>query len=154
MTLFEPRDPHFERKVRESFVRQGFMGFLGVTLAAVEPGGCEMHLPFRPEFSQQHGFFHAGLIGTLADNAGGYAAFSLMDRESSILTVEYKLNLLAPGDGELLIARARVLKPGRTLTICRSDVFVIKGGVEKLCATCLMTLMAMAGMADEPPGGC
>jgi len=148
--LFQSLDPNYERKVRESFSRQGFMKFIGAKLAEVKPGYCEIHVPYKDELSQQHGFFHAGIIGTIADNTGGYAAFSLMGAESSILTVEYKLNLVAPGDGDLLIGRARVVKPGRTLTVCRSEVFVVKNGIEKLCATSLMTLMAMTGMADEP----
>ena len=126
------------------------MKFIGEKLLEVKPSYCEIHLPYKKEHSQLHGFFHAGLIGTNADNTGGYAAYSLLGAESSILTVEYKLNLVAPGDGDLLIGRARVLKPGRTLTVCKSEVFVVKKGIEKLCATSLMTLMAMSGMADEP----
>ncbi|MEW6374416.1 MAG: PaaI family thioesterase [Thermodesulfobacteriota bacterium] len=94
--------------------------------------------------------FHTGVTGTIADNTGGYAAYSLMGAESSILTVEYKLNLVAPGDGDLLIGRAQVVKPGRALTVCRSEVFAVKNGIEKLCATSLMTLMSMPAMADEP----
>lgn len=147
---FKPLDQNYEKKVRESFSRQYFMNFIGAKLIDVRPGYCEIHLPYKKDLSQQHGFFHAGLIGTIADNSGGYAAYSLMGAESSILTVEYKLNLIAPGDGDLLIGRARVVQPGRTLTVCRSEVFVVKNGIEKLCATSLMTLMAMAGMADEP----
>ena len=147
---FKSLDPNYETKVRKSFLRQGFMKFIGATHLEVKPGYCEIHLPYKKELSQQHGFFHAGLIGTIADNTGGYAAYSLLGAESSILTVEYKLNLVAPGDGDLLIGRARVLKPGRTLTVCKSEVFVVKKGIEKLCATSLMTLMAMSGMADEP----
>ncbi len=147
---FEPLDPNFESRVRESFGRQGFMGHIGAVLAKVEPGYCEIHVPYTRELSQQHGYFHAGVVGTVADNTGGYAAFSLMPADSSILTVEYKLNLMAPGDGELLIGRGTVLKPGRTLTICRCEVIVVKEGVEKLCATSLMTLMGLAGKSDSP----
>ncbi len=147
---FEPLDPNYEKKVRESFLRQRFMKFIGAKLVEVKPGYCEIHVPYRDELSQQHGFFHAGVIGTIADNTGGYAAYSLMGAESSILTVEYKLNLVAPGDGDLLIGRARVVKPGRTLTVCKSEVFVVKNRTEKLCGTSLMTLMAMTGKADEP----
>jgi uncharacterized protein (TIGR00369 family) len=147
---FKSLDPNYEMKVRESFLRQGFMKFIGAELVEVKPGYCEIHLPYKKELSQQHGFFHAGVIGTIADNTGGYAAYSLMGAESSILTVEYKLNLVAPGVGDLLIGRARVVKPGRTLTVCRSEVFVVKNGIEKLCATSLMTLMAMTAMANEP----
>lgn len=147
---FEPLDPHYERRVRESFSRQEFMNFIGAQLIEVTPGYCEIHVPYKKDLCQQHGFFHGGVIGTIADNSGGYAAYSLMPADSSILTVEYKLNLVAPGDGDLLIGRARVVKPGRTLTVCRSEVFVVKNGTEKLCAISLMTLLIIAGMADEP----
>lgn len=147
---FEPSNPNFESRVRGSFSRQGFMTFIGAELTEVRPGFCEIRVGHARELTQQHGFFHAGVIGTIADNAAGYAAFSLMPADSSILTVEYKLNLVAPGDGDLLIGRAHVIKPGRTLTICRSEVFVVKNGVEKLCATSLVTLMRMKGKVDKP----
>jgi uncharacterized protein (TIGR00369 family) len=147
---FQPADPDFEKKVRDSFDRQGFMSYLGAILVELRPGFCEIQLEYKKELSQQHGHFHGGVIGTIADNAGGYAAFSLMPADSSILTVEYKLNLVAPGAGDLLIGRGRVTKQGRTLVICRSDVFVVKDGIEKLFATSLMTLMELAGKSDKP----
>ena len=147
---FEPLDPNYEMKVRESFARQQFMDFISAKLVEVKPGYCEIHLPYKKELSQQHGFFHAGVIGTIADNSGGYAAYSLMAADSSVFTVEYKLNLIAPGEGDLLIARGQVIRPGRNLTVCRTEVFVVKKGVEKLCATSLMTLMEMVGKIDEP----
>jgi uncharacterized protein (TIGR00369 family) len=93
--LFQPTDPYYEKRVRASFVRQPFMDLLGAQLLTVRPGLCEITLPYKKELSQQHGFFHAGTIGTIADNAAGYAAYSLMDADASILTVEFKLNLLA-----------------------------------------------------------
>lgn len=142
---FDVCDPAFETRVRSSFARQGVMRFLGAELAAVRPGRCEVRLPFKPELSQQHGFFHGGVIGTIADSAGGYAAFTLMPANAGVLTVEYKLNLLAPGDGDLLIARGEVVKPGRSLVVSRADVVVVKDGREKLCATLLQTLMTMRG---------
>jgi len=145
-------NPDWAARVAASFERQAFMGFLGARLAAVEPGGCDIELPFRPELSQQHGFFHGGVVGTLADNACGYASFTLAPADSSILTVEYKLNLMAPAAGAVLIARGRVIRPGRTLVVARADVSVRRDdGVEKPVATALATLMLMAGMADEPP---
>lgn len=147
-------NPDFAARVAASFDRQAFMGFLGARLAAVEPGGCDIELPFRPELSQQHGFFHGGVVGTLADNACGYASFTLAPADSSILTVEYKLNLMAPAEGAVLIARGRVIRPGRTLIVARADVSVRRDdGTEKPVATALATLMLMAGMADEPPAG-
>lgn len=145
---YVPDDPQYEEKVRASFARQTFMGFIGARLVDVQPGYCEIHVPYKRELTQQHGYFHAGIIGTLADNTGGYAAYTLMAADASVLTVEYKLNLLSPGEGELLIARGAVVKPGRTLTVCRSDVVVVKDGVEKLCAIAVVTLMQMAGKMD------
>ena len=146
----QPIDPDFEKRVRESFSRQGFMDFIGAEITEIGPGYCEIQVPYKRELSQQHGFFHAGIIGTLADNSGGYAAFTLMPTDASILTVEYKLNLIAPGDGELLIGRGQVIKAGSTLTICRPEVFVVKNGVQTLCATALMTLIALSGKPDKP----
>src|SRR5882672_4366208 len=102
-----------------------------------------MHIPYDINITQQHSFFHAGIVGTIADNSAGYAAFSLMDKQSSILTVEFKLNLISPADGELLIGRSQVLKNGNTLTICRSDVFIVKAGIEKLCAAAQSTLIEL-----------
>ena len=146
---FQPKTPHFKQKVKESFERQKFMGFINAELVQVEPGFCEIHLPFNENLTQQHGFFHAGVISTLADNAAGYASFSLMEESSSILTVEFKLNLISPGDGEKLIARANVIKNGRTLTICRAEVFVHKNGTEKLCAAAQSTLIELPNKADQ-----
>ena len=108
---------------------------------------CEIELPYSDAVSQQHGFFHGGVIGTIADSAGGYAAFGLMDAEDGILTVEYKLNLMAPADGDLLIARGRVVRPGRTLTVARAEVGVVKDGVEVACAAMQQTLMRIVGRA-------
>jgi uncharacterized protein (TIGR00369 family) len=107
-------------------------------------------VPFRGELTQQHGYFHAGVTGAIADSACGYAAYTLMAADDSVLTVEYKINLLAPADGEELVARARVVRSGRTLKICMADVFVKKGGAENHCATVLATIMCMAGKVDRP----
>jgi uncharacterized protein (TIGR00369 family) len=100
--------------------------------------------------TQQHGYFHAGVTGAIADSACGYAAFTLMAAEDSVLTVEYKINLLAPADGEELVARARVVRSGKTLKVCMADVFVKKGAAENHCATVLATIMCMAGRVDRP----
>lgn len=149
MPGYEPKNPEYAQRVRASFDRQGAMALLGARLAHVAPGECDIELPFKPELTQQHGYFHGGIIGTIADSAGGYAAFSLMPADSSVLTVEFKMNLLAPGDGDLLIARGRVVKAGRTLVITQIDVFVSKAGRETLCATLLETLMTMHGRPDQ-----
>jgi len=140
---FEPRDPHWSDKVRESFTKQGVMGLLGATLADVWPGGCEIHLPYRPDLSQQHGFFHAGVTSTTVDSAAGYAGFSLMAANTSVLSVEFKINLLAPADGDLLIATGEVVKPGRNLVITRGDAWVVKKGKATHCAMMQQTLMTM-----------
>ncbi len=142
---FIPKDKNFVKRVEESFHQQRFMKFINAQLIKVEPGFCEIHLPYNPDLTQQNLFFHAGIVGTIADNAAGYAAFSLMNVDSSILTVEFKLNLIAPAEGETLIGRSHVLKYGRTLTICRSDVFIVKDNNEKLCAASQSTLMELAG---------
>jgi uncharacterized protein (TIGR00369 family) len=148
MRHFEAQDPRFAERVRASFARQKVMAFLGAELAELRPGHCELRLPYKPELSQQHGYFHGGVIGTIADSAGGYAAYTLMPADSSVLTVEYKMNLLAPGDGELLIARGDVLKAGKNLVISRAEVYAVKDGRETHCASMQQTLMTMHGKAD------
>ena len=146
---FEAQNPAYAERVRSSFDRQKIMALLGAQLVRVEPGECEIHLPFRPELTQQHGYYHGGIIGTIADSTGGYAAFTLMPENASVLTVEYKMNLLAPADGELLIARGRVLKAGRTLVVAQVEAGVVNGGRETLCAALLQTLMTMHGRPDQ-----
>lgn len=146
---FQPPNPTYAERVRDSFARQGAMALIGADLSRLGPGECEIRLPYRSELSQQHGYFHGGIIGTIADSAGGYAAFTLMPADSSVLTVEYKMNLLAPGDGETLIARGRVLKSGRSLVVVQVDVTVMKAGRETHCATSLQTLMTMHGKPDQ-----
>lgn len=148
-THFEPRDPHWDAKVRDSFAKQGIMGHLGATLADVWPGGCEIHLPYRPELSQQVGYFHAGVTSTVVDSAAGYAGFSLMPANTEVLSVEFKINLLAPADGELMIATGEVIKPGKNLVITRGDAWVVKGDKLTHCAMMQQTLMTMHGKADK-----
>lgn len=138
--------------MRASFARQAVMTTIGARLAMVAPGTVEIELPFRPDLTQQHGFLHAGIVTTIADSACGYAAFSLMPAEASVLTVEYKVNLLAAARGERMVARARVRRPGRTLTICVADVLAVSGGEETPVAMMLATLMAVYGRRDLPPG--
>jgi uncharacterized protein (TIGR00369 family) len=146
---FEPRDPDFAARVRDSFDRQQVMRLIGARLARIEPGLVTIELPFKKELTQQHGFFHAGITSTIADSAGGYAGYTLFPADSSILTAEFKINLLAPADGEKLVATGRVLKPGRTLTICELEVSAIKDGKETSCAHGLQTLMCLHGKADR-----
>ncbi len=149
---FTPKDPAFEARVRASFGRQSVMNLIGARLTRVEPGLVEIELPYRADLCQQHGFFHAGITSTIADSAGGYAAHSLMPAGASVLTTEFKINLLAPADGELLRARGRVVKPGRTLSVCDVDVFAIKDGQTTSCAKRLETLMCLEGRPDTWAG--
>jgi uncharacterized protein (TIGR00369 family) len=142
-------DPGYERRVHDSFSRQGLMKHLGARLAEVKPGHVEIRAAHRDELTQQHGYFHAGVSGSLADSACGYAAYTLMPANASVLTVEYKMNLLAPADGEELIARASVVRSGKTLKICMADVFVRKDEAETHCATVLATIMCLPGKADR-----
>ncbi|HYL84234.1 MAG TPA: PaaI family thioesterase [Candidatus Angelobacter sp.] len=141
-------DEEFERRVRESFSRQGLMKHLGAELVEVKAGQVTIRVPFRVELTQQHNYFHAGVSGAIADSACGYAAYTLMPAESSVLTVEYKLNLLAPAEGEELTARARVLRSGKTLKVCAADVHAKKNGEEVHCATMLATIMCLPGKSD------
>ena len=146
---FKLLDSDYESKVRDSFQRQTFMNFLGAELAELEPGYCEIHLEYRNELTQQHRYFHGGVIGTLADTVGGYAAFTLTPKNSTVLSIEYKINLLNPGEGEKLIARGKVLKSGKQLTVCEANVFVVKDDSEKLCATALVTIITLIGKPDS-----
>jgi uncharacterized protein (TIGR00369 family) len=150
MTTYEARDPNYETRVRDSFDRQGFMTYIGATLDSVTPGQCEIRVPYKPELAQQHGFFHGGITGAIADTAAGYASFSLMPADSTILTTEYKINLVAPAQGEALIARARVKKSGRTLTVVECDVFGQQNGKETAVAHLLATMLCLHGKNDNP----
>lgn len=146
---FSPPNPDYAARVRDSFARQAAMRLIGATMTEVAPGAVTIELPVRDDLTQQHKYVHGGIVGMIADSAGGYAAFTLMPAAASVLTVEYKINMLAPAAGERLLARGSVLKPGRTLSIVRADVFGVSDGVEKLVATMQQTLMVMHGMADE-----
>ena len=143
------KNENYKEQVKTSFLRQSFMSFIGAELVDVQPGYCEIHLSYKKQLTQQHGYFHAGVISSIADNAAGYAGYSLMELDSSVLTVEFKLNLLSPGDGDRLIAKASVLKSGRTLTICRSEVYVVKQGESKLCAAAQSTLIELKNTDDK-----
>lgn len=146
--MFEPRNEDFAERVHASFGRQNFMRTLGAQVTSVEPGFVEMRLAYATALCQQHGFFHGGVIGTLADTAAGYAAFSLMGERDSVLTVEYKMNIVAPGRGEALVVRGQVLRPGRTLTVCESKVYALANSEERLCATALCTMMTLVEQPD------
>ena len=145
---FTPAFAGFAARVRDSFERQGAMALIGARLADVQPGYCAIELTPRPEVSQQHGYVHAGVIGAIVDSAGGYAGYSLFPEDSSVLTVEFKLNLLAPATGERLIAEGFVVKPGRTLAITRGEVHAEQDGRRQLVALMQQTLMVMHGRSD------
>jgi len=151
MPEFEPRDPAWKEKVEDSFGRQPFMASIGARILQVVPGRFEIAADFRPDLTQQHGLFHGGVVAALADSAGGYAAFSLFPPHSSILTVEFKVNFLAPGSGDRLRAVGQVIKPGRTLTICDLQVFARREGRETLCASGQQTMMRLADRDDRAP---
>jgi len=138
---FKVSNPDYARTVRDSFARQGLMATLGARIVAIEPGFCAIEMGFTPNVSQQQGFFHGGAIGAIADTAAGYAAYSLMPAGAEILTVEYKLNLIRPAVPPTLRAEARVLRAGKTLTVCRADVFHSAPGGLEACALLQSTLM-------------
>jgi uncharacterized protein (TIGR00369 family) len=141
-----PADPAFAQRCRESFGRQKAMALIGARLAVVEPGYVEVALPFRDDLTQQKGYVHGGILGMIADTACGYSAFSLMPAGCSLVTVEYKMNILTPARGAL-IAKGQVVKPGRTLTIARAEVYADDGSH---VATMLQTLMMLANTPDTP----
>lgn len=146
--VFVPADPGFEARVRSSFARQGAMALIGARMEEVAPGYCAISLVPRPDLTQQHGYVHAGVVSTIVDSAGGYAGFTLFPATSSVLTVEFKLNLLAPAEGERLVAEGFVVKPGRTLAITRGEVYAESSGQRTLVALMQQTLMVMHGKAD------
>jgi len=141
-----PLDPHFASRVRASFDRQKAMALIGAALTVVEPGQVEIALPYRDDLTQQKGYIHGGILGMIADTACGYAAFSLMPAGCSLVTVEYKINILAPARRSL-VARGHVVKPGRTLTIARAEVYADDGSQ---VAIMQQTLMMLAGTPDQP----
>ena len=150
--VFTPRIDQWAARVRESFARQGFMAHLGAQLVEVHPGRVVIETDHGPHLTQQHGFFHAGVSGALADSAGGYAGYTLFPADSSVLTIEYKLNLLSPAQGDRLRAVGQVVRTGRTSTFCELQVFVRRDGAWHACATGQQTLMCLVGRADQPAG--
>jgi uncharacterized protein (TIGR00369 family) len=141
-----PADPHYVARIRSSFGRQKAMALIGASLTVVEPGHVEVALPYRDDLTQQKGFIHGGILGMIADTACGYAAFSLMPAGGSLVTVEYKMNILAPGRGAL-VAHGKVVRAGRTLTVARAEVYAEDG---KHVATMQQTLMMLPNTPDSP----
>jgi len=133
----------FEKRVRENFARQAFMATLGAELSQLKHGAVEIRFGFAPSLTQQNGFVHAGALTSILDSACGYAALSVAPHDHDVLSVEFKVNLLAPAVGEQFVARAEVKRAGRTLTVCAADAFAKQNGEEKLVATMLATIMAV-----------
>jgi len=149
---FKAQDPNFETRVRASFARQTLMKTIGASVTKIAPGEVEIELPFREDLSQQHGYIHGGIITALADTACGYAALSLMPPDASVLTVEFKVNLISVARGERFIARGRVVKPGRVLTVCVGEVVALSDRQEKSVALMQTTMMAVHDRGDLSSG--
>ena len=147
--MHKAQDPEFAERVRASFNRQQAMALIGASMPVIEAGYTEIHLPHRPEVTQQHGYIHGGVVGMIADSAAGYAAMTVVPETASVLTVEFKMNLVAPADGEKLIARGKVVRSGKTLIITQGEVFAVKDGKESLCALMQQTIMVMHGKSEN-----
>jgi uncharacterized protein (TIGR00369 family) len=148
MTEFEPQDSDFESRVRASFDRQQAMQTIGASLTIVEPGAVEIELAHRADLTQQHGFIHAGIVATILDTACGYAAFSLMPADAAVLSVEFKVNLLAPAKGERIRVQAVVKRAGKNVTVCAADAWAVVEGQSKIVATMLATIMCIRGRSN------
>lgn len=140
---FTPQASDFIKRVQSSFAQQKAMQLIGAGLSLVAPGEVQIELPYREDLTQQHGFLHAGIITTIVDSACGYAALSLMPAGASVLTIEFKVNLLAPAKGEKFLARGVVVKPGKTITVCSGEVFALGSAEPKLIATMTATMMSL-----------
>jgi len=148
MTTFTPADPAYESRVRESFAKQAVMATFGASLVRVAPGEIEIGLRNSPALAQQHGFLHAGVLATILDSACGYAALTLMPADAAVLSVEFKINLLAPAAGERFVARSRVVRAGRNLSVCQADAFAVLPDGEKHVATMMGTMMCVRDRAE------
>ena len=139
----------FKASVAASFARQNAMQLIRASLPLIEHGRTEIHIPHWAGVEQQHGFVHGGVVGMIADSAAGYAAMTVVPASASVLTVEYKMNLVAPADGETLVARGEVVRPGRTLIVTKAEVYACKDGKETLCAIMQQTIMVMHGKSEK-----
>jgi len=139
--MAEQRNPQFEQAVRASFAAQQLMATIGARLTRVAAGEIEIRVPFRPDLTQQHGFLHAGVVVAALDSACGYAALTLMPEDAEVLTVELKVNLLAPASGDRIVAEGEVVRPGGTLTVCHGDAYAEQGADRTHVATMLATMV-------------
>lgn len=142
-TTFTPADPLYAQRVKESFARQPAMHMLGVSLEVVEPGFITLRMPFKDALTQHNGFIHAGIITTALDSACGFAAFSLMPATKNVLSIEFKTNLLAPAKGRDFLFEGRVLKAGRTITVCEGRAFDVSSRAQRLVASMTATMIAV-----------
>lgn len=138
-----PPDPDFETRVRASFSQQGMLAALGAQIGLLRAGKVHLTAPYDARFTQQDGFLHAGVVTTLMDTACGYAAFTLMPAASRVLSVEFKVNLLSPARGDRFRAEGRVIKAGRTITVCEGKLFSMQGEEETLCAIMQATMICI-----------
>ena len=148
MDTFQPKSDKFREIIRDGFAKQGFMSTLSATLGHIEPGFVEIEFPYSPSLTQQHGFVHAGALAAIADTAGGFAALSLFNEGDGVLTVEFKINLMAPAKGEHFVARGQVIRPGRTLTLTQGEVVAIDGEKETQCALMQQTMMRITDRTE------
>ncbi|MEX2178889.1 MAG: PaaI family thioesterase [Gemmatimonadaceae bacterium] len=148
MTSTASPDPDFAARVRASFARQPLMATIGAVVEEVTPGRVVLRMPVRDDLTQQNGFVHAGAIAALADSACGYAALSLMPPGADVLSIEFKLNMLAPATGDALVASAEVIRAGRTIMVCRADVFTLSAGGKKLVSAMQATMMVTPATAQ------
>jgi len=151
-SLVEPQKPDFEADIRASFARQGLMCHLGIEIVDVLPGAVTLQVPFSQSLTQQHGYFHGGVMGAIGDSAAGYAGLTLTPPGSEVVSVEYKINFTTPGAGERIIAKGTVKRAGRTLIVTNADLFVEKAGTQSLCATIQQTIMVLSANETRPAG--
>lgn len=145
---FDPQDPNFRQRITDSFHQQQVMATFGAELVRVDPGEVVIKLPYQASLTQQHGFLHAGVVTAIVDSTCGYAAFSLMPADGQVLSVEFKINLLAPAKGDELIATGKVIKPGRNLTVCHGDAVMLTDGQSKPVAHMVGTMMCLRDRED------
>ena len=145
--IFIPRNDRYEQKVRDSFDKQVIMRTIGATITRLQAGEVELTMPFHESLTQQHGFIHGGIVTTILDSACGYAALSLMPADAGILSIEFKVNFLAPASGENFRALGRVKKPGRNITVSEGDLYAELEGESKLVASMVATMMSIYGRA-------
>jgi uncharacterized protein (TIGR00369 family) len=145
---FRAADDGFEQRVRDSYAKQTVMETLGAVLERVAPGEVDIRMPCRPEFTQQHGFIHAGIVSTALDSACGYAAYSLMPADAGVLSIEFKVNMIRPARGAELLAKARVVRAGKQITVCDAEAYAVAGDREVLIAKMQGTMMSVYGRED------